>query len=37
VGDHLFARDAAGENPFSPVVAYVAQHPADCSIKEWRR
>jgi len=30
VGDHVFARSAAGENPFKRVVHHIESHPADC-------
>ena len=32
VGDHVFARSAAGENPFKEVVLHIESHPADCII-----
>jgi superfamily I DNA and/or RNA helicase len=37
VGDHIFARDAVGENPFAPVVNHIAQNRSDCVIKEFKR
>ena len=36
VGDHLFAREAAGENPFKQIIEYIDQHPTDCSLKEFK-
>jgi tRNA A-37 threonylcarbamoyl transferase component Bud32 len=32
VGDHVFARSAAGENPFKEVVLHIESHPVDCII-----
>lgn len=36
LGDHVFAREAVGENPFRQVIEYVDQHPAECCVKEFR-
>jgi len=36
VGDHYFCRSAGGENPFRRVVEYIEQHPAACSLKEFK-
>jgi superfamily I DNA and/or RNA helicase len=36
VGDHVFAREAGGENPFKQIIEYIDQHPADCSLKEFK-
>jgi len=32
VGDHVFARSVAGENPFKRVVSHIESHPAECII-----
>jgi serine/threonine protein kinase len=32
VGDHVFARSVAGENPFKRVVSHIESHPADCIV-----
>jgi superfamily I DNA and/or RNA helicase len=37
VGDHIFARDAVGVNPFAAVVNHIAQQSSDCAIKEFKR
>lgn len=37
VGDHMFARDATGENPFATLVNHIEQHPLDCAIKDFKR
>lgn len=36
LGDHVFAREAVGENPFRPVIEYIEQHPAGCCVKELK-
>jgi superfamily I DNA and/or RNA helicase len=37
VGDHIFARDAEGPNPFAAVVNHIEQHSSNCMIKEFKR
>lgn len=34
VGDHLFCRDAKGENPFQKVVTYIENHTDQCAVRE---
>lgn len=36
VGDHVFAREATGENPFKQIIEYIDQHPTDCALKEFK-
>ena len=36
LGDHVFAREAAGENPFRQVIEYIEQHPIECCVKEFK-
>lgn len=36
LGDHIFAREASGENPFKQVIEYIDQHPTDCCVKEFK-
>jgi superfamily I DNA and/or RNA helicase len=36
LGDHVFAREAIGENPFKQVIEYVEQHPTECCVKEFK-
>jgi superfamily I DNA and/or RNA helicase/serine/threonine protein kinase len=36
LGDHVFAREAVGENPFRQVIEYVDQHPTECCVKEFK-
>jgi len=36
VGDHIFAREASGENPLKQIVEYIDQHPTDCCLKEFK-
>lgn len=36
LGDHVFAREAVGENPFQQVIEYIEQHPAACCVKEQK-
>lgn len=34
IGDHLFCRQAQGENPFRPVLAHIEVNPEGCKIEE---
>ena len=34
VGDHIFSREAKGENPFKKVIEYIENHPDSCSVRE---
>jgi superfamily I DNA and/or RNA helicase len=36
VGDHVFAYQAVGENPFRQIIEYIEQHPTSCSLKELK-
>jgi len=37
VGDHLFCRDAKGENPLRKIVSYIESHPEQCIIREAQK